>query len=199
VLLAGEIAHRDGILQVDRDWNAVGFLRFENPAYLANANSGAPQYIFVTNAGPVNSLPGGIVTNSAGGTANKLRGLYFAQGGAVRQFVFGDLTFPAVSGGAVPLRTRGGDRLLNDSGRNIGLEPRDDRQGVFGRISYEITDGVELFAEAAYNRQEVLFNAGPNLQTGIMQPAARRRRCQPPATLSCSTRWALHSCRASPA
>ena len=68
------------------------------------------------------------------------------------KFVFGDLTFPAVTGAAVPLRTRGGDRRVNDSGRNIGLEPRDDRYGVFGRISYEITDDIELFAAAAYNQ-----------------------------------------------
>jgi outer membrane receptor protein involved in Fe transport len=39
ILLSGEVAHRDGILQVDRDWNEIGFLRFENPAYLANQNS----------------------------------------------------------------------------------------------------------------------------------------------------------------
>ena len=68
----------------------------------------------------------------------------------------------------MPLRTRGGDWRVNDSGRNIGLDPRDDRYGVFGRLSYEVGDNVELFAEAAYNKQEVLFNAGPNLQTGIV-------------------------------
>lgn len=182
ILLSGEVAHRDGILQVDRDWNATGFLRFENPAYLANQNSGAPQYIFVRGAGPINSTPGSIITNSAGGTANRLRGLYFGPGGSVNQFVYGDLTFPAVNGTAVPLRTRGGDWRVNDSGRNIGLEPRDDRYGVFGRISYEITDNVELFAEAAYNQQEVLFNAGPNLQTGIVLNATGCTQTPVPVT-----------------
>jgi len=167
VLLSGEVAHNDGILEVDRDWNQIGFLRFENPAYLANANSGAPQYIFVRGAGPTNSTPGSIITNSEGGTANRLRGIYFGSGGSVNQFVWGDLTFPSPTGTAVPLRTRGGDWRVNDSGRNIGLDPRDDRYGVFGRLSYEVGDNVELFAEAAYNKQEVLFNAGPNLQTGI--------------------------------
>ena len=184
ILLSGEHAHRDGILQVDRDWNEVGFLRFENPAYLANQNSGAPQFIFVRDAGPTNSTPGSIITNSAGGAANRLRGLYFSQGGAVNQFVFGDLTFPSPTGNAVPLRTRGGDRRVNDSGRNIGLEPRDDRYGVFGRVSYEITDSIELFAEAAYNQQEVLFNAGPNLQTGIVLNATGCT--QTPVPITCN-------------
>ncbi len=184
VLLSGEIAHNDGILQVDRDWNAIGFLRFENPAYLANANSGAPQYIFVRGAGPTNSTPGSIITNSAGGAANRLRGIYFGNGGSVNQFVWGDLTFPSQTGTAVPLRTRGGDWRVNDSGRNIGLDPRDDRYGVFGRLSYEVSDGVEVFAEAAYNKQEVLFNAGPNLQTGIVLNATGCT--QTPVPITCN-------------
>ncbi len=184
VLLSGEIAHNDGILQVDRDWNAIGFLRFENPAYLANANSGAPQYIFVRGAGPTNSTPGSIITNSAGGAANRLRGTYFGSGGSVNQFVWGDLTFPVQTGSAVPLRTRGGDWRVNDSGRNIGLDPRDDRYGVFGRLSYEVGDNVEIFAEAAYNKQEVLFNAGPNLQTGIVLNATGCT--QTPVPITCN-------------
>ncbi len=184
VLLSGEVAHNDGILQVDRDWNQIGFLRFENPAYLANANSGAPQYIFVRGAGPTNSTPGSIITNSAGGAANRLRGIYFGSGGSVNQFVWGDLTFPSPTGTAVPLRTRGGDWRVNDSGRNIGLDPRDDRYGVFGRLSYEVGDNVELFAEAAYNKQEVLFNAGPNLQTGIVLNATGCT--QTPVPITCN-------------
>lgn len=184
VLISGEVAHNDGILQVDRDWNAIGFLRFENPAYLANANSGAPQYIFVRGAGPTNSTPGSIITNSAGGAANRLRGIYFGSGGSVNQFVWGDLTFPVQTGTAVPLRTRGGDWRVNDSGRNIGLDPRDDRYGVFGRLSYEVGDNVEFFAEAAYNKQEVLFNAGPNLQTGIVLNATGCT--QTPVPITCN-------------
>jgi iron complex outermembrane recepter protein len=184
ILLAGEVAHRDGILQVDRGWNQIGFLRFENPAYNATTNSSVPQFMFVRGAGPINSTPGSIITNSAGGAANRLRGLYFGQGGIVNQFQYGALTFPVPTGSAVPLRTQGGDWRVNDSGRRIGLEPRDDRQGVFGRISYEITDGIEVFAEAAYNRQEVLFNAGPNLQTGIVLNATGCT--QTPVPITCN-------------
>ena len=184
ILLSGEVAHRDGILQVDRGWNAIGFLRFENPAYNATTNSSVPQFTFVRGAGPVNSTPGSIITNSAGGAANRLRGLYFGQGGIVNQFQYGALTFPVPTGSAVPLRTQGGDWRVNDSGRNIGLEPRDDRYGVFGRLSYEITDGIELFAEAAYNQQEVLFNAGPNLQTGIVLNATGCT--QTPVPITCN-------------
>ncbi|MEH3100458.1 TonB-dependent receptor plug domain-containing protein [Sphingomonas adhaesiva] len=168
ILLSGEVAHRDGIFSVDRDWNQIGFLRFENPAYNAATNSSVPQYIFVRGAGPTNSTPGGIITNSAGTTPNALRGLYFGPGGQPLQYQYGALTFPAVSGSAAPARTVGGDWRVNDTGRRIGLDPLDDRYGVFGRVSFEVADGVELFAEGAYNRQHVFFNAGPNLSTGAV-------------------------------
>lgn len=182
ILLSGEVAHRDGIFQVDRDWNATGFLRFENPAYNATTNSSVPFYTFVRGAGAANSAPGGLITNSTGGVANQLRGIYFADGGSVNQFIYGPLTFPLAAGSAVPLRTQGGSWRVNDSGRNIGLDPEDDRHGVFGRLSFEMTDGIELFAEAAYNRQEVLFNAGPNLQTGIVLNATGCTRVPVPIT-----------------
>ncbi len=168
IVLSGELAHRDGIFSVDRDWNQTGFLRFENPAYNATTNSSVPFYIFVRGAGAANSTPGGLITNSTGTVANQLRGVYFGTGGQPLQYQYGALTFPAVNGSAVPLRTQGGDWRVNDSGRRIGLDPEDDRYGVFGRVSFEVADGVELFAEGAYNRQRVFFNAGPNLATGAV-------------------------------
>ena len=36
---------------------------------------------------------------------------------------------------------------------------------MFGRLSYEVGSGFELFAEASYNKQRVQFNAGPNLSS----------------------------------
>ncbi|PAX06625.1 TonB-dependent receptor plug domain-containing protein [Sphingomonas lenta] len=170
ILLSAEVAHRDGIFQVDREWNATGYVRIQDPSWTANSTS--PQFLIRRQVGAVNSTPGGIVTASAalansGVAANSLRGLYFGPGGAVQRFQFGALTFPSPTGTAPPTLTQGGDWRVNDSGRRIGLDPEDDRHGVFGRLSYEIAEGVELFAEGAYNRQRVFFNAGPNLQTGI--------------------------------
>ena len=167
ILLSGELAHRDGIFSVDRDWNATGYVRIQNPAYDAATNSSVPQFLIRRQVGAANSTPGGLITGSAGGTANRLRGIYFGAGGAVQQFQYGALTFPSPTGAAAPTLTQGGDWQVNDSGRRIGLDPEDSRYGVFGRLSYEVLAGVELFAEAAYNRQKVLFNAGPNLATGV--------------------------------
>ena len=166
VLLSGEVAHRDGIFTVDRDWNATGYVRIQDPNY--TATSGGPQYLIRRQVGAANSAPGSLITNSAGGTANRLRGLYFTDGGAINQFVYGPLTFPSPTGAAAPSLTQGGSWQVNDSGREIGLDPEDDRYGVFGRVSFEVASGIELFAEGAYNQQKIRFNAGPNLQTGIV-------------------------------
>lgn len=167
----GEYAHRDGIFQVDRDWNATGYVRIQDPNWTANSTT--PQFITTQRQiGAANSAPGGLITGStavagSGIAANSLRGVYFGGGGQPQQFQYGGLTFPSATGSAAPTLTQGGSWQVNDSGRNIGLDPQDDRYGVFGRVSYDVADQVEVYAEASYNRQHILFNAGPNLQTGL--------------------------------
>ncbi|MEO7178245.1 MAG: TonB-dependent receptor, partial [Allosphingosinicella sp.] len=168
VIFNAEIAHQDGIFSVDpedRPWNHTGYVAVTNPAYNATTNSSVPQFLTTLRGiGVGNQTPGGLITTSVGGVANKLRGLYFGQGGQVAQFQYGTgYNFPALGGAAVTTRTQGPDAFVNDSGRRIGLAPRDDRYGFFGRASFEVADGVELFAEGSYNHQEVFFNAGPNL------------------------------------
>ena len=168
LIVAGEIAHTDGIFSIDpgdRDWNHTGFVRITNPAWPADPT--APRYLFRTMVGAANSTPGGLITGSLGTVANSLCGTYFTQSGAINQYQYGTLTFPSPACSSTPSLTQGGDWRVNDSGRRIGLNPEEDRYGVFGRLSFEIADGVTLFAEASYNRQETLFNAGPNLMTGL--------------------------------
>ncbi len=170
LLLSGEWAHRDGIFRVDRDWNARGVVRITNPNY-TNTN-GQPQYLIRQPVGVANTTPGGIILNSSGGVANRLRGIYFGQGGAASQFQYGALSFPAPGGSTAPSLTQAGDWRVNDQGRNIGLDADDDRRGAFSRLSYEVATGVTLFAEASYNWQKTLFNAGPQSTTGITLTAA---------------------------
>ncbi len=167
LIVAGEIAHTDGIFEVgqDRGWNHTGFVRIQNPAW--TANSTVPRYLIRTMVGAANSTPGGLITGSAGGTANRLCGTYFGEGGSINQYQYGALTFPSPACSSTPSLTQGGDWRVNDSGRRIGLNPEEDRYGLFGRLSFEVADDVTLFAEASYNRQETLFNAGPNLMTGL--------------------------------
>ena len=83
--ISGEIVHHDGIFDVaDRDWNQTGFVRIQDPTWTAASTN--PQFITtLLQVGAANSTPGGLITNSAGGVANRLRGLYFVGGGQVRQ------------------------------------------------------------------------------------------------------------------
>jgi iron complex outermembrane receptor protein len=166
LLLSGEMAHGDGIFDTnDRDWNQTGFVRIQDPTWTAASLN--PQFITTRRQiGAANSTPGGLITGSAGGVANRLRGTYFGDGGQVLQYQYGALTFPSPTGTAAPTLTQGGSWQVNDSGRRIGLDPKDDRRSVFGRVSFDVADGFTLFAEASYNWQEVFFNAGPNLSTG---------------------------------
>lgn len=165
LILAAEIAHTDGIFHVDRAWNHTGFVRIQDPAWAASSTT--PRFLIRTMVGAANSTPGGLITASTGGTANRLCGTYFGEGGSINQYQYGALTFPAPPCSGTPQLTQGGDWRVNDSGRRIGLNPREDRHGVFGRLSFDITDDVTLFAEGSSNRQETLFNAGPNLMTGL--------------------------------
>jgi len=166
VIFNAEIAHQDGIFSVDpsdRPWNHRGYLAFQDPNYVAGVG-GTPQFITIrSQAGQTNQAPGGFITGSAGTVANALRGRYFGQNGAVIPFQYGTINSPRLGSGAAPTRTVGGDWQLNDSGRRIGLTPKDDRYGLFGRVSFEVADDVEIFAEGSFNHQEVFFNAGPNL------------------------------------
>jgi iron complex outermembrane receptor protein len=168
IMVQGEIAHRDGIFNTnDRDWNQTGYVRIQDPNWVQNVST-TPRFIAsLTQIGAANSTPGGLITGSAGGPANRLRGIYFVGGGAQAQYQYGALTFPSPTGAAAPTLTQGGSWQVNDSGRRIGLDAQDDRYGLFGRVSYEFSDAFQVFAQASYNRQHILFNAGPNLSTGI--------------------------------
>ena len=172
--------HTDGIFDTnDREWNHTGFVRIANPAYNATTNNTVPQFLVRRQVGAANSTPGGLITNSSGGSP--LCGTYFGQGGSVNQFQPGTLSQPATFC-PNPSRTQGGDWRVNDSGRRIGIDPRDDRHGVFGRVSFEITDNITLFAEGSYNRSETLFNAGPNLMTGLTLQASNCNVVPTPTT-----------------
>lgn len=150
ILLSGEYAHKDGIFSTTRDWNQIGYRTLSNTS--AAIAAGGPANVVVTGAGTWNTLPGSIIRSQVGGST-ALKGTYFTQGGAAKQYQFGSLTDGS--------QTVGGDWELNDQSRRIGLDAQDDRRGVFGRVSYELADWIEVYGEASYNWNKTLFNSGP--------------------------------------
>ena len=97
LVMSGEVAHRDGIFSVDRKWNATGFLRIQDPNFVfataTTPGSTTPRFLVGKQIGAANSTPGGLILASTGGTANRLRGIYFGQGGQVLQYQYGALPF----------------------------------------------------------------------------------------------------------
>lgn len=161
LLLSGEYEHTDGINSVSRDWNLTGYGMLTNPDY--TSTNGQPLNLVSANEGRWNVAPGGVVRGSTllDGTASTLlRGTLFGQNGALSQFNFGSTTNTT--------DTIGGDWQLSDLDSRIGLAPSDDRRGVFGRLSYELTDSIEVYAEGSYYWNHSSFNAGPSLYAATL-------------------------------
>ena len=142
ILLSGEIAHNDGIDGIgDRRWYD-GSKLFFNPAF--TPTNGQPQLIVARNAGFGTATPGGLITSGP------LRGTYFGQGGTPTQFNYG----PIISGNFMV----GGDARYADFATSGDLNAEMSSQSVFGRLSYEVADHVELFVQGSYSRATA-FNA----------------------------------------
>ena len=148
-LINGELSRRDGIYGVPREWAEKGWYMVQNPAYAVG--NGQAQYMPTSQAGMAVMTPGGIITNTA------LRGTYFGQGGTVNQFNYGDV------GGQW---TVGGDWKLGQSYDRTSLEPSSDRDGVFSRLSFDVTDSLNVFAEASYNKNDAYQWGGTNSDKG---------------------------------
>jgi outer membrane receptor protein involved in Fe transport len=143
ILLSGEISHSDGTNGIGKRKWYTGRKVLNNPTY--TATNGQPQLLVRDNAGIATATPGGIILSGP------LRGTYFGPGGTLGTFNFGSLV-----SGAVQV---GGDWEYSDYGTRVNLAPETGRQNIFGRVSYELTDNIEIFAQAAYSRATALQDA----------------------------------------
>src|SRR5205823_99110 len=91
LLLNGELAVREGLNGVPRDWNNRGWYLINNPAYVAG--NGQPERLVASSVGLSQATRGGLITNTA------LRGTQFGVGGQVSQFNFGTVRDPWQIGG----------------------------------------------------------------------------------------------------
>lgn len=150
VLLSGSVSHTDGILHgkvrswvTDNAWDMIN-----TPGY--TATNGLPYYTVSRHVGSGIYTPGGLIGNTA------LMGTDFGPGGVPRNFNYGALT----TGNNFMI---GGDYketypALTDSGEQYttSLDDRLDRQNFFGRVSYDVTDHFQLFANVLYSNAQVL-------------------------------------------
>lgn len=146
LLLNGEIAVKEGLHGVPRDWNNRGWYMINNPAYVAG--NGQPERLVASGAGLSQATRGGIILNTA------LRGTQFGVGGAVSQYNFGTNRDPWQIGG---------DWQSTQVNGFQSLDPEENRKSAFGRVSFEVADWLHLFAQASYARSKNLGWLGVQL------------------------------------
>jgi outer membrane receptor protein involved in Fe transport len=150
VLLSGSVSHTDGILHGSaRSWvtdNAYDMIT--TPGY--TTTNGLPYYTVAKHVGSGLYTPGGLIGNTA------LMGTDFGPGSVPRNFNYGALT----TGNGFMI---GGDYketypALTDSGEQYttSLDDQLDRQNFFGRVSYDVTDHFQVFADVLYSNAQVL-------------------------------------------
>ncbi len=152
-LISGELTHKDGIMNGNRDWNLEpGWGTMINPAYGTGAGQSrnVPERLVVDRMGGAGWAAGGLITSGP------LKGIAFGPGGTPYMHAYGDL----VSG----TNMRGGDwkatQIRGTHGNSI--DSRQSMQSIFGRASYDVTDSIEVFFQAAYNNARVEGISSPN-------------------------------------
>ena len=136
ILLSGEIAHTDGITGIGKRQWYKGDKILLNPTYAAT--NGQPQLLARSSVGFANATPGGLITSGP------LRGTYFGPGGTPTQFNYGSI----VSGNFMV----GGDWQYADYATTQDIDAEQNRQSIFGRVSYEVSDHAQIYAQGSYNR-----------------------------------------------
>lgn len=140
-LISGELNNKDGILHSDRPWNRSALGIINNTA--ANIAAGQPQRLVRIHTDSWSTRGGTIASGP-------LKGIAFGPGGTPYRFNFGTITDSTY--------TTEGDYAAGVTRLDAySLDPRERRKGLFTRVGYNITDTIEVFAQASWNNS---FNTG---------------------------------------
>ena len=151
-LLYGEHAWDDGLLVYDRPWTREGHSYINNPAFVSG--NGQPSIIRTTKVSIGNASWGGTIVSGP------LKGTSFGPGGSIYQLAYGDIVAGALM--------RGGswDALNVVSVRGVAAQPQQNRQDVFTRASYDISDNINVYAQAAWGHLYSYSSGAPNFRPG---------------------------------
>ena len=139
VLLSGEHMYSKGI-QGDggRKWNRTGMNIFTNPAY--TSTNGQPFQLLAFGTALGVAAPGGLIVSGP------LKGTAFGAGGAPYTFKYGSTFFTPYM--------QGGDWASNNLQQNYDLDPSQNNQSIFTRVSYDVADGVNVFVQYAWSQDK---------------------------------------------
>jgi iron complex outermembrane recepter protein len=158
VLFSGEVFGEQGNLNSVPGFDQGGYFSMPNTA--ANVAGGGPQVLVGPDTGISTYTPGGLITSGP------LKGTYFGAVGAngvpsVNQLAYGS----PVNGQWM----QGGDWKYTDSAQfgHTALIPRQDRDSAFGRISFDVSDGTEVYTELSWARYHGFSYYDAPTTTGI--------------------------------
>jgi iron complex outermembrane receptor protein len=146
-LLSGEASNEAGIYDpTNRDWAKAGWAFINNPTY--TATNGQPRVLRRPNVVLSTATLGGAIACTTTSTCASLRGIAFGPGGAPYTLVSGSVVSdPIMSGG-----TQGDNNLRN--GIDNSLVPKQNRQNLFTRLSYDVADDWTIFGEGSWAHLE---------------------------------------------
>jgi outer membrane receptor protein involved in Fe transport len=144
-LLSGEVSHEDGIYDPsNRGWARQGWALINNPTY--TATNGQPRVLKRPNVALSTATLGGAIACTTTSTCASLRGIAFGPGGTPYNLVFGPIVSdPIMAGGSM------GDNNLRADVDN-SIVPRQSRKNLFTRLSYDVTDNVNIFTEGTWSQ-----------------------------------------------
>lgn len=152
VLLSGELVDNDGVVNgTNRSWGRTTTNYIVNPAY--NGTNGQPEFLLRNDVFLSQGTHGGLITSGP------LRGVAFGEGGVPYDFNYGD-------GVTRDLFMSGGDYLSTRTDDAFSLLPEQERQNIFGRVSYDLTDNVNVFLQVSRGVSETYGIAFPHYQAG---------------------------------
>jgi iron complex outermembrane receptor protein len=179
-LITGEHVWDDGLLIIDRPWNKEGHAYINNPAY--TATNGAPRLLQTTKVGMSPTLAWGGAFNVA--PTHPLYGTAFGPGGVPYRIAAGDIVDGVVM--------RGGSWESQQVApkRGAALVPQQNRQDVFTRASYDISDTTTIYGHAAWGHLGSFSSGAPNFFPGNLAlrtdnaflPATMRAALEPAGT-----------------
>lgn len=149
-ILSGEASGDNGINGVPRSWDKGGAAIINNPAY--TATNGQPQLLRVNQAALYTSTWGGIITSTP------LAGTAFGPGGTPTNFNLGSIVSNPY--------TVGGDWESNQANTIMSLTPEVKNQRIFARLSYDVTDNVNVFGQYSWNGTHTIGYLQPNFYFG---------------------------------
>jgi iron complex outermembrane receptor protein len=155
-LLTGEHVWDDGLIVIDRPWNKEGHSYINNPAY--TATNGQPRLLQVKQVGlsPIIAWGGALnVPNT-----HPLYGTAFGPGGVQYRIAPGDIVDGPIM--------RGGSWEAQQVApvRGAALVPQQNRQDVFTRASYDVSDTLTVYGHAAWGHLGSYSSGAPNFFPG---------------------------------